>query len=387
MDRMSSRLVCYATCVALLMILTSLTSCGKKPQASGIDAVNILQTPIENQFSIGFCWSYATIGLIESNHKVKTGESINLSEEALGYLRMRNELKDIANQYRKGSISLQTAMEQTRGRSIEGWYVRSGDQDKSRDAMELIDDFGLVPESEWSVKFDSPQSVKTLKNALQAPFQALLTSDSPITSEALDTVMTAEGAFTSTPPSSVTINGKTMTSREYARDIIGFKSSDYIAIRARNATDSLRLIQLAKKTLAAGYSVPLSFGVSYDNLKDGLFLAPNYEARDLDNNPDLVDSIIGIDGGHAVLITDFVNINGVEGEIPPEELRAEVKKSAEELAYVKFKNSWGAGDSTNEIGKSVTSSPDGYYRMDLGYIKAIAAKGRFGIVIPRSIID
>ncbi len=387
MDRMSARLVCYATCVAMLIILTSLTACGVKPQSSTIDAVSIEQTPIENQFSIGFCWSYATIGLIESNHKVKTGETINLSEEAIGYLRMRNELKEIATSFRKGSISLQTALESTRGKSLEGWVVRAGDHEKSRDAMELIDDFGLVPESIWSVKFDSPESARRLKSAIQEPFKALLTGEQSISNESLDAVLTAEGAFPSRPPSSLTIDGKTMTSQEYARDVIGFKSSDYVAIRARNAVDSLRLIQIAKKTLAAGYSVPLSFGVSYDNLKGGLFLAPNFKATDLDANPELVDSIIGLNGGHAVLITDFVNINGVEGAIPDEDLQQEVRKSAEQLAYVKFKNSWGAGSSINEVGKNVISSPDGYYRMDLGYIKAIAAKGRFGIVVPRSLVQ
>lgn len=385
MDQMSKRLVFYAACIALIMILKSLTACGKSPQASALDAVSIEQTPIENQFSIGFCWSYATIGLIESNHKAKTGKSINLSEEALGYASMRHELLDIAKMYRSRQLSLQNAIDRISGDGLEGWYVRAGDQDPSRDAMELIDDYGLVPESEWSFKFESPKSVQSLKQAIQEPFKSILLNDEPINSDTIDQVLTVSGAFPSAPPSSIYFEDRRMTTQEFARSVVEFRSRDYVAVRARNASDSLRVIQLAKKALAAGYSVPMNFAVSFGNLRDGLFFAPNYSVTNLDADPILANTIINTQGGHAVLITDFVNIDGVEGAVSSAELTRQVNQPAENLRYFKFKNSWDVAASTNERGIRVNSASDGYYRMDLGYIKATASKGRFGIVIPRSL--
>jgi hypothetical protein len=363
-----------------------LTACGVKPQSSGIDAVHIEQTPIENQFSIGFCWSYATIGLIESNYKAKTGKTINLSEEALGYQRMKNEMLEIAKQFRTDNLTIEKAMDRITGNSLESWIVRAADDETSRDAMELVDDYGLVPESEWSVKFDSPRSVAAMKQAIRQPFRALLTSEEPISSEAMDRVLTSDQAFPSTPPALIPINGKKITTRDFARNVIGFSSSEYMTLRAKTAADALSLVQLVKKALAAGFSVPMSFGVSYANLKEGHFQAPNYAVKDLDTDPRLSDAMIDIKGGHAVLITDFVNVGGVEGAVSPEKLTKEINQPAEELAFLKFKNSWGAGKNTNESGIGVNSSADGYYRMDLGYIKAVSAKGRFGIVIPRSIM-
>ena len=130
-----------------------------------------------------------------------------------------------------------------------------------------------------------------------------------------------------------------------------------------------------------------AFAVSFSNLENGVFRAPNYASANLDADPNLVSSIINTSGGHAVLATDFVNRGGQEGEIGDKALQEEVAKDVEQLSYVKFKSSWGAEASTNERGVGVSSSKDGYYRMDLGYIKAVAAIGQFGIVVPRSFVE
>jgi hypothetical protein len=117
-----------------------------------------------------------------------------------------------------------------------------------------------------------------------------------------------------------------------------------------------------------------------------MFSAPNHSVNQLNSSPGLADSLIKINGGHAVLMTDFVNQGGVEGAIGGDLLQEEIARSPEELAYVKFKNSWGAGLTVNEFGQTVRSANDGYYRMDLGYLKANAAKRFLGIVIPRMLL-
>lgn len=48
------------------------------------DIVNIPHTDVKNQ-SIGNCWTYATVGWVESQHLRATGEALNLSESYLTY--------------------------------------------------------------------------------------------------------------------------------------------------------------------------------------------------------------------------------------------------------------------------------------------------------------
>lgn len=388
MDRKSVPLGFYVTLASLILVLSSIFSCGKPPQKSSTpESVEIDQSPVKNQYSIGFCWAYATLGLLESNYRVKTGQIVNLSEEALGYAHMREELFNLAAAYQRGNISLEQAINATQGQRLEGWFVRSYDSDLRLDAMELIDDYGVIPEDEWSLKFTSPSDVERLKSVIASPFRTLLMSGAPVTRQSIDSVLTTPGAFPSTPPESITIDGQTMTPQEFSREKLGFHSEDYVAIFASSAAEGLSLIQTLKRTLGAGYSVPLSFAVSFDNLQNGSFTATNYPASNLDANPQLVGETLHVSGGHAVLVTDFVNVGGREGEIPSVELRAEIAKNAEQLNYIKLKNSWGARPRTNESGVIVSSSEDGYYRMDLGYIKASSALHNFGIVVPRSFAE
>lgn len=375
-----------ATCLIASTTLLSSVSCRKMPTPSfsGTDSVDIPQTSIKNQYAAGFCWSYAALALIESNHKIRTGEEIDLSEEALGYVRMRHELSQVARKFRDGTMTFEAVSTWLDGRSLEGWYVRNSDTSPTEDAMELIDDYGLVPESEWSLKLKTRSDVNTLKRSIASAFKTFLTSSEPISDQALDSVLTTEGAFTSAPPSTFNFNGKRHSSTSFARNYLKFSSQDYVLLQAKSASDTGRLISAAKRAMVAGFSIPVSFGVSMKNLKSGFFSASDRATSDLDSNPDLVSEIITLTGSHAVIATDFVNRGGVEGAIPVDQLEIEVQKPASELSYLKLKNSWGAHSSTTENGEDVISSNDGYYRMDYAYIKAVAAKGKFGVVVPRA---
>ena len=369
---------------AALMALSS-TACLRKhqPAVSKTETVEIPQTSIKNQFAMGLCWSYAALALIESNHKIRTGSELDLSEEALGYVRMRMELADVARKYRNGDMPMEEITKWLDGKSLEGWFVRSPDSSPTLDAMELIDKYGLVPENAWSTKFHSRDEIQMLKRAISDAFQVLLSSSAPISDSNLDAVMTADGAFHAAPPQAFIFEGKQFSPQTFARQYLKFQSKDYVLLSARSAADSRSLINATKKAMAAGFSIPVSFGVSMKNLKSGFFSAKDFEIKELDTNPEILSEIISLNGGHAVVATDFVNKGGREGALPQDELLREVAKPADELAYLKLKNSWGAHSSTTENGEDVRSSNDGYYRMDYAYIKAVAAKGKFGVVVPR----
>lgn len=375
----------FSVALYSMLAMAAATSCLKKnpPPVSMPDSVDIVQTPVENQFAIGFCWAYAVNALIESNYRTQTGEVINLSEEALGYVRMRAELLQLAQSYRAGTISLDEITNQIRGHGLEGWFVRRSDSSETQDAMEMIDQYGLLPEDVWSVKFNSDSDVKQLKNAILKPLQELLTGQAPITNQAIDQVLTVDGAFQSAPPTSFTFKGQRVTAKYFASKILNFRSSDYILIQAQKASDLQKVVAATKRAMAAGYSVPISFGVSTKNLRNGIFKAEDRDVNTLDNDPGLARTLVPINGSHAVIATDFVNRGGREGVLPTEELKSEVAKSASELSYLKFKNSWGAHASTTENGVQVNSGSDGYYRMEYGYMKAVAAVGKFGAVVPR----
>jgi len=382
-----NRLITITTALSLSPLFS--TSCSKMhpTSLSRTDSVEIPQTSVKNQFAIGFCWSYATLALIESNHKLRSGEDIDLSEEALGYVHMRQELLLLAKKYRAGEISLDNAMEQLADRGLEGWFVRASNSSGRDDAMELVDIYGVVPESVWSKKFTTRDQVSSLKKAIAAPFGDLLMSSGSVNNNALDAVLTVPGAFDSPPPSHFDFKGKNYSAKSFAQQYLDFSSKDYVLMQAQTASNVQKLVMATKRAMASGYSIPVSFGVSMNNLKNGFFRANDLEISALEANPDLSSSVITLTGSHAMVATDFVNRGGREGQLPPDELESEVKKSANELSYFKFKNSWGAHASVTENGVDVTSGQDGYYRMDYAYIKAVAAKGRFGVVVPKKFAE
>ncbi len=122
------------------------------------------------------------------------------------------------------------ALEQLQSDDIEGWYVRSSDANPERDAMELIDDHGLVPESQWSFKFQSRATAQRFKSTLITAFRDVLASNRIINTDVLDQVLTTRGVFPSKPPIEVDANGTKIPAKEYASRILNFNSRDYVSI-------------------------------------------------------------------------------------------------------------------------------------------------------------
>lgn len=370
----------------LLIGLTSwatLSACGpaQRPEASRPDSVEIPQTPVENQFRIGFCWAYATIGLIESDYKVRTGKELQLSEEALGYYRMLEGLYFLAQ-----NLPAQEVISALLDDTFQGWVLKS---DEIPDSFELIKTYGIVPESVWNTKFtDSARVDRLVKVIRRSMAELVFSSTDPraITrSQIQKQVLLAPGAWESAPPQEFSFQGRRYTPQSLLEKT-AFDPDQFESVITSRPSDVSRVIAAAKRALVRGYSVPLGFPVNFDRLEADTFSGKNVNLFQGEN--------FFRDGGHAVLIDDFVNIGGRQGALPLQELEQEFRKPMGELDYFVFKNSWGTDAETNESGTIISGSPTGYYKMDREYLIGsanLSAKPEFEgileVVVPRDIAE
>lgn len=352
--------------LVISLISLSFVSCGRGSQGqSGLDTVDIPQTDIRNQEKVGFCWAYATVAFIESNYKTRTGQEVKLSPEAIGFYRMARGLYQATR-----AKSLNDILPLFVPGGLEGYFVKL--QDGGDDALSLIDKYGVVPESEWAIKFDTDTKSREVTRAMQSALWVLvrdrflrgkdatdLTMD-----DIFDKVMTAKGAFPSKPPTSFQVQGVTMSATDYLRDVLQFKSSDYVAVRINNATDFARFIQGSKRALVRGVAVPLAYPVNVSLLQGDTFSGKGADSA----------TNYAKDGAHAVLITDFVNAGKSTGAMTPSEITEELKRPIAELDHFVIKNSWGKSAKKNESGKVIRGSETGYYKIDREYLEGSSAQ-------------
>jgi hypothetical protein len=127
-----------------------------------------------------------------------------------------------------------------------------------------------------------------------------------------------------------------------------------------------------KLTLARGINVPFSYVIFKDtfNSWDGSYSV----------TPSGTGTPLEIAGGHAVLVTDFVNKGGRPAALSAVALNTEVAKMSDALDYVVIKNSWGT-----TVQSPLLRLP-GYHTIYQSYIQELA-KGNtnISIVVPRDI--
>lgn len=376
-----------------LPIVVTLGACGAaNPLGSGkgrdqsrLDTVDLPVTPVEDQGRFGICWAYGTIGLVESDYKRRTGKEVNLSEEAIAFYHLAEM---ITLQMHKSKTFPQYFKDTSRGFN-EGFFSRilpAKKQPGDLDAFDLINKYGLVPESAWNFKVKSPEARGELLRVIRQNSIRFLSGrdlEAVTVEDVMDQIMVGDGAFPSRPIPEFVFEGRTVTAQSFAKDEIAFASDDFVAVEVAGEADLPQWITAVKKSLALGYAVPMGFPINIDRLSGGTFGASGI-------SPD--DSIaFARDGGHLVLVTDFVNLGGIEGVVSPEEILKEVAKPAEQIDYLKFKNSWGLGAKTDADGKPIGGSPDGYYRMSRDYLVGsarAASKGFLALnaVVPQSVL-
>ncbi|MEY4065911.1 MAG: hypothetical protein RIR26_2119, partial [Pseudomonadota bacterium] len=357
-------------CIGLLFA----SSCGRessqniKNSDSTLSTVSIPQTDVRDQGRFGICWAYGTTGLIESELLKNKGIKVDLSEEALAFEHMAEDLRA-----RFASMSSSDLLVFVlRGELPEGWATRTtpelaamylNSKHVQHDALALIKLRGAVPESAWSFKVSNAEEKRRLTVAVRENVRKVWNSGRIIqnltTEEIKDLILVGEdgSAFPSRPPAFFKWEGRTISSIEFVQDVLNFNSDDWEAVAIQKESDVPEFVQTVKQALALGHSVPLAFPINVDRISGDAFRAD-------DQSKSYGWSNYGRDGGHLVLVTDFINFGGKRGAVSDATLKAELDKPADQLEAFLFKNSWGVGAKFNEAGRPVGSSPDGYYRME-----------------------
>ena len=131
-----------------------------------------------------------------------------------------------------------------------------------------------------------------------------------------------------------------------------------------------QIVKAIKLTLERGIDVPLSYMIYDETFNEW---DASYKVQD--QNAELKQ-----DGGHVVLVTDFVNKGGRPGAVPREEMLAELAQPASELDYLIVKNSW-----DSHLASPILRYP-GYHTMYQSYLRYLVKKPvDITIVIPRDI--
>jgi hypothetical protein len=341
--------------VIVIFALACMPEKARKGQTSALDTVDIPQTEVRDQGQVGFCWSYATIALVESDFKLRTGKSIDLSEEALGFYRLLHGLEKLA----EVATSPDDPILKDSNRPHEGNTLF--DRQWPYGSFELLKRYGVVPESVWSMKLTNGWDTADLKQKLRTGLQKRIAQKAKfggslpnqISTSELLSLMVDSGAFTSRPPAQFTLAGRSYTPQQYLKEL-GFDPDAFAIMETKSPEDLWPLIAATKRALARGVAVPFIYPVDFRRLKGDTFtdqqssrIEPPYE--------------FSLFSTHLVLITDFVNQGGRAGAIPADQAAVELKRPPNELETFLFKNSWGP------IGS------DDRYRIDLSYLIFSAA--------------
>jgi hypothetical protein len=385
MMKSSSRLKWVAS---LIGAVTFVASCGKteilpfestrspsENVKSNLDTVDIPNTKVKDQRRVGFCWSYALAAMLESQYLLRTGQTINISEEALGFYRMLEQLHWFSTSYQGAQLDAQID-----SATIDGYWAIYR-ENPYLDAFRLVKKYGLVPDSVWSHKFGGPNDVNgdekivsikaTFKKYMKGKGLGSVSRDQIITN-----VLLASKAYPSKPPSAFDWQGSRTTAQQFALNTLQFNPDDYDVVTGFSLDSFDDMVDGLKRSLASGKPALLSFDVYNNYINGGDLAAPNVDPFD----PSFSASY---SGRHMVLATDFVNLGGRPGGMTREQIRSEVQKPASELDYVVFKNSWGYQNWNSSSRRMIEP---GMYTMDSSYIRGNLANGAWELVMPKQFV-
>lgn len=356
--------------MSILLIIDTygLNACHQVGQndAAG-NAVDTANTSTKTQGQVNLCWAYSAVAMIESRYKIKTGVEIDLSEEAIGFFHLAEQIKETMDK----NLSTGKITRKFDVIYAESGYMTGGRQAAagSRGALELIERWGLVPESLWKIKFDEYSHVESYQKSINSEFiqlqNDLLGKQSVVQYNQVFSMLTRD-AFPSVPPVDGFDNGSGyMNSVQYAKDVIGFKASDYesVSFMKANGSEMLHSLERVKRSLANGLAVGIGISMPSNDEPVSRISGTRFLG---------IGSTYLIEGGHAMVITDFRNSGGSFGKSA--DVESEVAKPIDSGFQLRLKNSWGSQSGYNEFGEKVST---GYYDMDVGYIYDTLASGGF----------
>ena len=179
--------------------------------------VELSRLGVIDQGATGTCWSFATTSFLESEHERIHKRKIDLSE--MYFARMAYLEK--ARRY---------VMLQGKTQLSEGGL--------SHDLPALIRLHGAVPESAYSGLCDgsTKHDHKELFELIKASLEVLAKEDWKPSKRWEAAILGIVDAYVGTPPKSVVIEGKTLTPKEYADDVLKLPIDHYVEVMSSGAT-------------------------------------------------------------------------------------------------------------------------------------------------------
>jgi hypothetical protein len=254
------------------------------------------QKPGEQQGNVGFCWAYALASYLELN---RGDDAPNLSEEYLGFYHLYQQLR-MPNPLLLWSLNESTKSNLLNRVLGQVGFLATRPQEGSlyQTALEDLDQYGIVPESVFVHKFQSPESSLSTRLAeflkkKYAVNAARYAEDPAELRRALEEVY---GVRVPAPDQEFIYQGHTYTPRTFARDFLKFKAENYRVVQV-NRTNHSQALGILRDRFRDGQAVPIAFTVLNDkaNQHNGIFSPENC-------NP----SPCKFEGRHAVLAVNSV---------------------------------------------------------------------------------
>lgn len=312
------------TTTGILAIMTFLgASCGRpdpnratyseSPDTDpALYAVDIPVTPYQNQASTSSCWAYGTVAHLEQLYLRKTGLKVPLSEE---YVAIQHQVHQL----------------------MDGRVLRAGGE--SFGALDYVGMDGIVPDSFFPLRLTNNihTDVERVAAARRAELGVPAYYKFPET-EARAIVEKALNTKIPTPDTSFTFDGKTVTPRQFASDILGFKRADFTTVVLANPDTDPATYQtqtrLIRKVMIEGLTVP--FGYAW---------VKGYTSTSRAIDCPNCSKPTTASGGHIILLRDWRTASVPFGASSPEDLR---RAYDEPVTEWNTKNSYGVSTTIHE---------------------------------------
>jgi len=200
-------------CIATLLIALLLSGIAAAQPAKMGDYTIVTQVPrlaVESQDNTGTCWCYATTSFLESELERMHGKPVDLSE----MFTVRHTYVEKAKRYVVA-----------KGKTVFG---QGG---LSHDVMAMIREHGIVPQSAYNGLREGQRrhSHGEMERALKGMIDALAKARrlSPTWTVAVGAVL---DTYMGKAPTTVEVDGKTMSPKQYADDVLKIPVDDYVEV-------------------------------------------------------------------------------------------------------------------------------------------------------------